>query len=142
MQSNAAIQRATTLLSLVLCILLVSPPIPAQEGAPQEGTQPSADEVAGSEKPELPDLEDEDLLESDFSPEAASGIEEIKVTTTQSELTAQDEAVSVTQFSAADIRDFRIRNISDLSNYTPNLEINTAFAASNPTVFIRGICKA
>jgi len=139
MQSNAAIQRATSLLSLVLCILLVSPPVPAQEGAPEEGARPSADEAVGSEQPELPDLEDEDLLRPDFSPEAAADIEEIKITTTQSELTAQDEAVSVTQFSAADIQDFRIQNISDLSDYTPNLEINTAFAASNPTVFIRGI---
>jgi iron complex outermembrane receptor protein len=122
-----------------LCILLVSPPIPAQEGTPEGSAPPSVDEATESERPDLSDLEDEDLLRPEFSPEDAAGIEEIKVTTTQSELTAQDEAVSVTQFSAADIQDFRIQNISDLSDYTPNLEINTAFAASNPTVFIRGI---
>jgi hypothetical protein len=90
-----------------LCILLVSPPIPAQEGA-REGAAQASDEEAGSERPELPDLEGEDLLRPDFKPEKSEGIEEIKITTTQSELTAQDEAVSVTQFSAADIQDFRI----------------------------------
>ena len=139
MQSNAAVHRATSFLSLVLCILLVGPPVPAQEGATEEAARPSADEALGPDEAELPDLEEDDLLRPEFSAEDAADIEEIKVTTTASELTAQDEAVSVTQFSAADIQDFRIQNISDLSDYTPNLEINTAFAASNPTVFIRGI---
>jgi outer membrane receptor protein involved in Fe transport len=47
--------------------------------------------------------------------------------------------ISVTQFGASDIQNLRIQNVADLSAYTPNLEINTAFAASNPTLFIRGV---
>ncbi len=47
--------------------------------------------------------------------------------------------ISVTSFGASDIQNLRIQNVADLSAYTPNLEINTAFAASNPTLFIRGV---
>jgi outer membrane receptor protein involved in Fe transport len=50
-----------------------------------------------------------------------------------------DVPIAVTQFSATDIANLRIQNVADLAAYTPNLEINTAFAASNPTLFIRGI---
>jgi iron complex outermembrane receptor protein len=65
-------------------------------------------------------------------------IEEIIVTGGKQE-GLQDVPISVTTFSATDIRELRIQDISDLADYTPNLEINTAFAASNPTIFIRGI---
>jgi len=47
--------------------------------------------------------------------------------------------ISVTSFGASDIQNLRIQNVADLSAYTPNLEINTSFAASNPTLFIRGV---
>ncbi|MBW2420535.1 MAG: Plug domain-containing protein, partial [Deltaproteobacteria bacterium] len=51
----------------------------------------------------------------------------------------KDMSVSVTSFSSAEIKSLRIQNIADLAEYTPNLEINTRSAASNPTLFIRGI---
>ena len=47
--------------------------------------------------------------------------------------------ISVTAFGASDIQNLRIQNVADLAAYTPNLEINTSFAASNPTLFIRGV---
>ena len=37
-----------------------------------------------------------------------------------------------------DADDLRAEGIADLLNFTPNLEIKTAFAASNATLFIRG----
>ncbi|MBW2578307.1 MAG: TonB-dependent receptor [Deltaproteobacteria bacterium] len=51
----------------------------------------------------------------------------------------QGTPVSSTSFSAGDLQALRIQDISDLADFTPNLEINTVFAASNPTIFIRGI---
>ena len=36
---------------------------------------------------------------------------------------------ALTSFNAADLQSLRIENIADLTDYTPNLEINTAFAA-------------
>lgn len=51
----------------------------------------------------------------------------------------QDTAVSATTFNTKEIEDLRIQKISDLAEYTPNLDINTRSAASNPTLFIRGI---
>ena len=43
----------------------------------------------------------------------------------------------MTQFSAGEIQNLRIKDIADLAAYTPNLEINTAF--NTATLFIRGI---
>lgn len=51
----------------------------------------------------------------------------------------QDTAVSATSFNTKELEDLRIQKISDLAEYTPNLDINTRSAASNPTLFIRGI---
>jgi len=66
-------------------------------------------------------------------------IEEMVVRAGSHDDLLKDLPVSVTSFSAAQIKSLRIQNIADLAAYTPNLEINTAFAASNPTLFIRGI---
>ncbi len=65
-------------------------------------------------------------------------IEEILVTS-QSRNTHDDQSISETSFSGADLKAMRIQDISDIARFTPGLEINTAFAASNPTLFIRGI---
>ena len=50
-----------------------------------------------------------------------------------------EQSISETSFGAQDLKELRISDISDLARFTPGLEINTAFAASNPTLFIRGI---
>jgi len=65
-------------------------------------------------------------------------IEKILVTG-EKQSTLQDIPTSSTTFTAGDLQSLRIQDIADLADYTPNLEINTAFAASNPTIFIRGI---
>jgi iron complex outermembrane receptor protein len=49
------------------------------------------------------------------------------------------EAAAITSFGAEDLKALRVGNIQDLADFTPNLEINTRSAASNPTLFIRGI---
>jgi len=65
-------------------------------------------------------------------------IEEIMITS-QSRDTHDEQSISETSFSADDLRAMRIQDIADIARFTPGLEINTAFAASNPTLFIRGI---
>ncbi len=67
-------------------------------------------------------------------------IEEILVQGEKSQGTlASDAAMSQVVFSPEDLKAERITDISDLAEYTPNLEINKGFAASGATIFIRGI---
>jgi iron complex outermembrane receptor protein len=51
----------------------------------------------------------------------------------------KDDTVSVMSFDAGELQVEGIRDIRDLSNFTPSLEIKSAFAASNPTIYIRGV---
>jgi len=54
-------------------------------------------------------------------------------------LAFQDDPNSVIAFDAMTLQTDRIENITDIAAFTPNLEIKSAFAASNPVLFIRGI---
>ena len=72
-------------------------------------------------------------------PERSENIEEMVVLASGRDDFLKDMSVSVKSFSAAEIKSLRIQNIADLADYTPNLEIHTRSAASNPTLFIRGI---
>ena len=65
-------------------------------------------------------------------------IESITVTGTAGKVW-EDVPESSIGFTAAEIVQERIGDISDLSNVAPNLQINQAFAASNPVLFIRGV---
>jgi iron complex outermembrane receptor protein len=51
----------------------------------------------------------------------------------------EDKTISVVGFDFETIKSEGISDIRDLSNFTPALQIKSAFAASNPTIFIRGI---
>ena len=105
-------------------------------------TQPSESESSDIEAPDETqpnELESSDIVEEDEPGVKTLGIEEILVEGTRSDTELMDEPISFVQFGAQDIKSLRIQNVADLSAYTPNLEINTNFAASNPTLFIRGV---
>lgn len=69
-----------------------------------------------------------------------SDIEEILITAEAGrEAMLSKVPVSATAFSAAEIEGANMTDIRDVAEFTPNLEIRTAFAASNPTLFIRGV---
>ena len=51
----------------------------------------------------------------------------------------QEGLKSAVTFDQATLTSERIADIRNLSAYTPNLEVKTAFAAVNPTIFIRGV---
>ncbi len=72
-------------------------------------------------------------------PEPSADIDEMIVRGSGRDDLLKDLSISATSFSTAEIKALRIQNIADLAEYTPNLEINTRSAASNPTLFIRGI---
>ena len=81
---------------------------------------------------------DYDLGETPTRGADGNVIEEILITS-QARNTHDEQSISETSFSASDLKAMRIQDISDIARFTPGLEINTAFAASNPTLFIRGI---
>jgi iron complex outermembrane receptor protein len=78
-------------------------------------------------------------LEGPIEPELPEGIEEIKVTSERGMGTPEDAPISTVGFDADVILKEGIKDIRDLSNFTPSLEIKSAFAVSNPTIFIRGV---
>ncbi len=148
-------QRSFWAICALLTALLLASPGATQ--APDDSSDPDTSladvPVDGADE----DREHEDTEESDADGEAedeepAGGvdqelfdgaaldpdIENIIVEGMQTEGLAE-VPIAVTQFSATDIQNLRIQNVADLAAYTPNLEINTSFAASNPTLFIRGI---
>ena len=109
------------LLAPVFCVLCtaVAFPVRAQDaaGEPAEAAAPSAE---GSSTP-------------------TAGIEEIVVRAEIPSAVANDAPISAVAFDAETLKREGITDIRDLSNFTPNLEIKTAFAATNPTLFIRGV---
>jgi outer membrane receptor protein involved in Fe transport len=123
-----------------------TPDVPGEESA-AEAAAPTPSE--GAETPSPEGLDDDAARELEGEPlepqiegapgEPREGIEEIVITGETLENTLQNEPVAATTFGGDELKSLRIQNIQDLSDYTPNLEINTAFAASNPTLFIRGI---
>jgi len=138
--------RCAIAIAALLCVV----PASAQDSAAPIDEPDSAESEESTDPTELdePEQADSDLEEPDSADLndslrtdmllQASDIEEILVTG-EKQNTLQDAPTSSTSFTAGDLQALRIQDIADLADYTPNLEINTAFAASNPTIFIRGI---
>ena len=84
-------------------------------------------------------VEDLEGFEESLDALPSEGIEEIKITSEAGMGTPQDSPISTIGFDADVILKEGIKDIRDLSNFTPSLEIKSAFAASNPTIFIRGV---
>jgi outer membrane receptor protein involved in Fe transport len=131
----------------VLALLVAAPALAQEAAAPESEAEAPLEREADADQTEREDPEraedadaDEgaDQQQAEGEVEQSDDIEEIIVEGTTTE-TSLDVPTSVTTFSGSDIQELRIQDIADLSAFTPNLEINTAFAASNPTLFIRGI---
>jgi len=130
--------------AMLLAALLAAPAAPAQQS---DETHPDADAAqptdradldAGAPAPKPLDPADSNTAAQSASAQPPRNIESILVMGTQSNL-FQDQPISSMAFDSAELKSLRIENISDLADYMPNLEIKSAFAASNPTIFIRGI---
>lgn len=68
-----------------------------------------------------------------------AGVEEMVVVGTGAAALLQSAEVSAIKFDASYLEALGASDLSDISQFTPNLEIRTPFAASNPTLFIRGV---
>ncbi|MCA9503793.1 MAG: TonB-dependent receptor plug domain-containing protein [Spirochaetaceae bacterium] len=68
-----------------------------------------------------------------------AGVEEMVVTGSGGVAALVEAPTSVAAFDDAELSKIGALNISDLAEYTPNLEINSPYAASNPQLFIRGV---
>jgi len=124
-------------------LLLVVPafaqdPVDSDEDTTAQEPDEASDAGAAETGPQAPDREELNKTLSNDMLLKAGDIEEILVTGEKTN-TLQDAPTSSTSFNTGDLQALRIGDIADLADYTPNLEINTAFAASNPTIFIRGI---
>jgi iron complex outermembrane receptor protein len=103
----------------------------AREDDAEPETDPDGDETAGTDAEPVDEPETPVALQDD-------DIEEI-VVKGSSRATKLDEPISIMQFGVEQMRAEGIRDIRDLSNFTPSLEIKSAFAATNATIFIRGV---
>ena len=66
-------------------------------------------------------------------------VEEMVVVSGSTSSLLAEATTSAIAFDAADLQVERIGNVADLSNFTPNLEIKSPFAASNAVFFVRGV---
>jgi outer membrane receptor protein involved in Fe transport len=136
-------RRSKWTLPIIAQLLVV--PAWAQDPVDSAGVaEPHSEDLqeSGPEKPESdPEEPDSGKVQESLRSEVlqkTSDIEEILIHGEKQD-TLRDAPTSSTSFTAGDLQALRIEDIADLAAYTPNLEINTAFAASNPTIFIRGI---
>ena len=89
----------------------------------QEGASETADVEPPTPKPDLG---------------PGPGIEEIVITGEASTTSVDEVLTSVTAFDAADLDAMGVEDVSDISLFTPNLEIRTA-GSTSATFFIRGV---
>ena len=74
-----------------------------------------------------------------FPQESYLDVEEMVIQGQATSTVAEDEATSAVTFNEEYLLQVGVQDIRDLSTFTPNLEVKTAFAAVNPTLFIRGV---
>jgi len=150
-------QKTKSLSSLLIILLFIAPiPAGAREEDPATADTPGAGSSTPVEPVDTPRTDaaepptdtvdpkdvgpaDDEEPDGTDEPKPSGDIDEMVVLATGRDDFLKDLSISQTSFSAAEIKALRIQNIADLAEYTPNLEINTRSAASNPTLFIRGI---
>ena len=123
--------------------------VPSETSEPDETIESPADEVvepeeSGAETDEASDAESEDLASEteppfEIDPFKNTDIEEILIQGEAGSGTPKAAPISVIGFDMDTLSKEGIKDIRDLANFTPSLEIKSAFAATNPAIFIRGV---
>jgi iron complex outermembrane receptor protein len=124
--------------SLLICLCLCWPSF----SSAQEANTSSDDEVPIEEEDTSPDEDvpiDLEMVDDGIKATRDPGLEEIIVTAQGGKRALQEISVSVAAFDADYLEALGAQSIADISQFTPNLEIRSVFAASNPTLFIRGV---
>ena len=112
---------------------------PSEEQSDPPGERDELDDprpalsAKSEQSPAMPDLEVPDLAEPDRK------IEEILITARGNPQSLLEAPMSVTAFDADYLAALGASDIRDIAQFTPNLEIKTSNAASNPKIFIRGV---
>ena len=79
------------------------------------------------------------LARAEDSGDPFVGAEQMIVLGAEAANPLQKQEVSAIAFSAEHLEAIGANDLTDVATFTPNLEIRTPFAASNPTLFIRGV---
>lgn len=74
-----------------------------------------------------------------FAQEEGWVIEEVVVTAQRREQSLQDVGIAVTAVNAEELRNYRVQTVVDIAQLTPNVDIKTTIAGSNPAITIRGV---
>jgi iron complex outermembrane receptor protein len=131
----------------LVATLLLGPAAPAQDQTTSD-EMPTEDTVEESETdaetdepsdPEVDDLTSETEPSFEIDPFKNTDIEEILIQGEAGAGTPKAAPISVIGFDMDTLSKEGIKDIRDLANFTPSLEIKSAFAATNPAIFIRGV---
>ena len=97
--------------------------------------------LLGQELPPREDTADKDTVEeaADDKATRTRGMEEIVITSQGTDTPLQEAAISVAAFDEQYLQALGAQNIQDIAQFTPNLEIRSPYAATSPTLFIRGV---
>ncbi|MDE1146784.1 MAG: TonB-dependent receptor [Azospirillaceae bacterium] len=71
--------------------------------------------------------------------ELGDGLQEVVVTAQKRAENLQDVPMAITALSAQTLEKMDVRDVQDLPNLTPGLQIKTSDASANPKIFIRGV---
>jgi len=136
LRASGPIRRRAGGAPCLLALLLLAPAAWGQPPAPAGEADADALSADAIEEP-TPEPEETDTGKR--VPLPAPTIEEIEVVGRRMRIEVPDPTVSAVGFDPSELKAEGINDIRDLSNFTPSLEIKSAFAASNPTIFIRGV---
>jgi len=112
--------------------------IESSVGDAEEAPKPDA-EAAEPAEPETPDRSSETEPSFGVEPFQGQDIEEILIRGEAGTGVPDSAPISVVGFDMDRLSKEGIKDIRDLANFTPSLEIKSQFAATNPAIFIRGV---
>jgi iron complex outermembrane receptor protein len=124
--------------SLLICLCFCWPSF----SSAQEANTSYDDDVPIEDEETSPDDDiqiDPEMIADGVTSVRDPALEEIIVTAQGGKRSLQEISVSVAAFDAEYLEALGAQSIADISQFTPNLEIRSVFAASNPTLFIRGV---
>jgi len=118
-------------------------PVETHPAQPDPATEKTGPATAGQPQQASPDHEAADETGAAATPgrvePTPAGVEEIVIFGQNAAQVSQDISQSSAIFTMEDLMSQGTTDLTGLSKFTPNLEIKSAFAASNPTLFIRGV---
>jgi len=114
-------------------------PSEATSESPADDAGTTQESSAETDEPGDQELASETEDPFEIEPIKGSDIEEILIRGSAGTGIPRSAPISVIGFDMNTLSKEGIKDIRDLANFTPSLEIKSAFAATNPAIFIRGV---